>query len=115
MFMLINAKGNNDPIAWSVGLLQGLVAGAYFPVSELPGPLYGIALFLPQTYAIDAVRRLLNVSTDAPLVTFGSLSAVQTDLLILAVSAIALLTCGIATFSLGVAKAQRDGGLSRWV
>jgi ABC-2 type transport system permease protein len=115
MFMLINAKGFNDPIAWSVGLLQGLVAGAYFSVSELPGPLHAVALLLPQTYAIDAVRRLLNVTADAPLVTLGTLSAVQSDILILTAAAIILLALGIGAFSLGMAKAQRDGGLSRWV
>lgn len=115
MFMLINAKGFNDPIAWAVGLLQGLVAGAYFPVSELPSPLRAVAHVLPQTYAIAAVRRLLNVSTDPPLLRLGTLSAVQSDLLILTLAAIILLALGMGSFSLGMAKAQRDGGLSRWV
>ncbi len=103
------------PTSWASGLLQGLVAGAYFPVSELPRPLRAVAQLLPQTYAIDAVRRPLNVTTGTPLLTLGSLSVVQSDILILTASAIILLAPGISAFSLGMAKAQRDGGLSRWV
>ncbi|MGI8404688.1 MAG: ABC transporter permease [Thermomicrobiales bacterium] len=114
MFTLINAKGFNDPISWVVGVLQGLVAGAYFPPSELPGPLHTLALFLPQTYAIDAVRRLL-LDDDQPLLAqFGSLSPLATDLVILSIATSITVTLGAVCFRLGLRKARADGALSRW-
>lgn len=114
MFMLINAKGFNDPISWLVGVLQGLVAGAYFPPSELPGPLYTIARCLPQTYTIDAIRRLLLHEHPAPLVRIGGLSPLASDILIVAAMTVVAMTVGAIAFRVGVRKAQRDGGLSRW-
>lgn len=114
MFTLINAKGFNDPISWVVGVLQGLVAGAYFPPSELPGPLHTLALLLPQTYAIDAVRRLL-LDDDQPLLAqFGSLSPLATDLVILSIATSITVTVGAVCFQLGLCKARADGALSRW-
>lgn len=115
MFTLINAKGWNDPVAWVVGVLQGLVTGAYFPVSELPGALHVLALFLPQTYAIDAARRLLLPRTDLPpLLAQRVMSPVQSDLVVLLASAVVLPLLGWLLFGLGLRKAQVDGGLSRW-
>lgn len=116
MFMLINAKGFNDPISWLVGVLQGLVAGAYFPPSELPKPLYAIARCLPQTYTIDAIRRLLlaDQTSDQPLVRIGTLSPLASDTLIIALITVATLSLGTIAFRSGISKAQRDGGLSRW-
>ncbi|MGC4108105.1 MAG: ABC transporter permease [Thermomicrobiales bacterium] len=114
MFMLINAKGFNDPISWLVGVLQGLVAGAYFPPSELPGPLYAVARCLPQTYTIDAIRRLLLHDHPAPLARIGTLSPLASDVLIVAVMTLGSLALGASAFRAGIRKAQRDGGLSRW-
>ena len=114
MFMLINAKGFNDPISWLVGVLQGLVAGAYFPPSELPGPLYAVARCLPQTYTIDAIRRLLLHDDPAALARVGSLSPLASDVVIVAGMTVVTLVLGAMAFRLGIRKAQRDGGLSRW-
>jgi ABC-2 type transport system permease protein len=116
MFTLINAKGWNDPVAWLIGILQGLVAGAYFPVTLLPGPLKAAALLLPQTYAIDAARRLLLPGTRlAPLLPDTGLPPVAADLAALVVLSVALVVLGTALFWAGLEKARRDGGLSRWV
>lgn len=114
MFMLINAKGFNDPISWLVGVLQGLVAGAYFPPSEFPGPLYALARCLPKTYTIDAIRRLLLHDEPAALARIGTLSPLASDVLIVAAMTAVTLAVGRAAFRLGIRKAQRDGGLSRW-
>lgn len=114
-FTLLNAKGWNDPIAWIVGILQGLVTGVYFPISVLPGWLHALALLLPQTYALDAARRLLLNSAGTPaLLHAGQLSAPQSDLLALGVAALVLPGLGAALFAAGLAKARNDGGLSRW-
>ncbi len=115
MFTLVNAKGWNDPVAWLVGVLQGLVTGAYFPVSELPGPLHALAAFLPQTYAIDAARRLLLPESRLPaLVEQPLLSPLGLDLAVLGASAVVLPILGWLLFRAGMRKAQADGGLSRW-
>ena len=114
MFTLINAKGYNDPISWVVGVLQGLVAGAYFPPSELPAPLHTLALLLPQTYAIDAVRRLLLGGNQPVLMILGSLSPLETDLVILTLATSITVTLGTVCFRFGLRKARADGALSRW-
>lgn len=114
MFMLINAKGWNDPVAWLVGILQGLVTGVYFPVWLLPSPIAAIALIFPQTYAVDIARRALMTSTDWQPLLQGSLPPIQTDFLALGVLSVISVSLGVLTFCAGLAKAQRDGGLSRW-
>jgi hypothetical protein len=113
-FTLLNAKGWNDPIAWIVGILQGLVTGVYFPITVLPGWLHALALLLPQTYALDAARRLLLNSASTPaLLHVAHLSAVQSNLLALGVAALLLPCLGAGLFT-GLAKARNDGDLSRW-
>jgi ABC-type polysaccharide/polyol phosphate export permease len=115
MFMLVNAKGFNDPIGWLVMLLQGLVTGAYFPVGELPHFLQILAKCLPQTYAIDLARRLLlPESESAALLQIGSLTPIQADLAMLAMFVITIPLLGAWCFRAGLRKAQIDGGLSRW-
>jgi len=114
-FTLINAKGFNNPVSWLVGILQGLVTGAFFPVSELPAWLQAAAKCMPQTYAIDAARRLLlDERGTAPLMSVGSLSPVASDFLLLAGFVVILPALGAWMFRLGMRKAQLDGGLSRW-
>lgn len=114
-FTLLNAKGWNDPIAWIVGILQGLVTGVYFPIILLPGWLHALALLLPQTYALDAARRLMLGSAGTPaLLHIGLLSTVQSDLLALGIAAVILPGVSAALFAAGLAKARNDGGLSRW-
>jgi ABC-2 type transport system permease protein len=115
MFMLINAKGNNDPISWLIGVLQGLVTGVYFPTTLLPAPLAAAALLLPQTYAIDVAHRLLAPNAETPrLPLHGALPPVTVDLLALLFLAMALPIVGGLVFRIGLSKARRDGGLSRW-
>lgn len=115
MFMLINAKGWNDPVGWLVMVLQGLVTGAHFPVDQLPVVLQAMAKCLPQTYVLDAARRLvLPETTTPPLVTIDELSPLQGDFLMLASFLLVLPGIGWLTFRAGLRKAQRDGGLSRW-
>lgn len=100
---------------WLVLMLQGLVTGAYFPVSELPSFLQILAKLMPQTYAIDLARRLLLSGAEpAPLLRIRGLSDVQVDFLMIVVFALVLPTLGAWCFKQGIHKAQRDGGLSRW-
>jgi ABC-type polysaccharide/polyol phosphate export permease len=115
MFMLVNAKGFNDPVGWLVLVLQGLVTGAYFPVHELPVFLRFLAMGLPQTYAIDLARRqLLPGPAPDPLLHIGALSPVQADVVMLVMFGLVVPLAGFACFRAGLRKAQLDGGLSRW-
>jgi ABC-type polysaccharide/polyol phosphate export permease len=115
MFMLVNAKGFNDPIGWVVLVLQGLVTGAYFPVHELPALLRLLAMGMPQTYGIDLARRqLLPGPAPEPILRLGSLSPAQSDLIMLALFVLIVPLLGIWCFRAGLRKAQIDGGLSRW-
>lgn len=121
MFMLINAKGWNDPIKWIVSTLQGLVCGIYYPITILPDWLQKIGLCLPQTYAIDAVRRLfLGISPSTITLSpqewfsFTPLGALGADILILCLFLLFLLPMGFLSFKLGLKKAKSDGCLSRW-
>jgi ABC-type polysaccharide/polyol phosphate export permease len=114
-FMLINAKGFNNPVSWLIGILQGLVTGAYFPVQELPSVLQGIAKCLPQTYAIDIARRLLlDTTPTTSLLTIGFLSPVASSFVMLSGFVLLVPALGAWMFHLGMRKAQSDGGLSRW-
>lgn len=118
MFMLINAKGWNDPVKWVIGTLQGLVCAVYFPITILPNWLQKLALCLPQTYAIDALRRLFLATSPrgVTLATQGwfSLAPLSADVLILCFLLLLLLPLGLLFFKLGLRKAKNDGCLSRW-
>jgi ABC-2 type transport system permease protein len=115
MFMLINAKGWNDPVAWLIGIFQGLITGVYFPIQLLPSGLYHLALLFPQTYALDAARRLLLPAADwPPLPIHSVLPPVQADFVVLIVLAVIFSALGAVLFTAGITKAKRDGGLSRW-
>ena len=118
MFMLINAKGWNDPIKWTISTLQGLVCGVYFPISVLPGWLQKVSLCLPQTYAIDAARRVMltqaAIRETVPIHSLLPTSPLIADVLVLVIFTVILIPLGWLIFKLGLVKARRDGGLSRW-
>jgi len=120
MFYLINLKQGEEPIQFLVqDLLAGLVAGAYYPVTILPQPLQVPALFLPHTYAFDALRRLLDPGADQlmpNLLVHGwfGLSPVATDIIALALFCVVQMPLGYFLYIHGVEKARRNGTLTRW-
>jgi ABC-2 type transport system permease protein len=120
MFYLINLKQGEEPLQFLIqGLLAGLVAGSYYPVTVLPLPLQVVALFLPHTYAFDALRRLLDPGADRTtpnLLVHGwlGLSSIGTDLAALALFCIVLMPLGYFLYVHGVEKARRNGTLTRW-
>jgi ABC-2 type transport system permease protein len=120
MFYLINLKQGEEPIQFLIqGLLAGLVAGAYYPVTVLPQPLQVVALFLPHTYAFDALRRLLDPGADLltpNLLVHGwfGLSPVMSDVVALALFSVVLMPLGYFLYVHGVEKARRNGTLTRW-
>jgi ABC-2 type transport system permease protein len=120
MFYLLDIKQGDEPLQFIIqGLLAGLVAGAYYPVSVLPAPLQWVAHLLPHTYAYDALRRLLCPGTDLltpSLYAHGwlGLTPVGTDVVALAAFTAILLPLGLFLYSRGIERARRNGTLTRW-
>lgn len=109
MFMLANVKGEIEPIGWAIATISGLVAGVYFPPEYLPEGIQVVSRFLPQTYAINAIRDILLFGkgiTDP---------VVQEAIIYLIIFSIVLLPLGMWMFNLGIKKAERDGTLARWM
>jgi len=109
MFMLANAKGDIEPIGWGVATISGLVAGVYFPPKYLPAPVQLISKILPQTYAIDAIRRILLNGEGI------SSPSIQLTIVYLIVFSIILLPIGMFMFNAGIRKAEKEGTLARWM
>lgn len=103
MIWLMNAWHGTEPVHWLVALLVPLVSGAYFPPAILPGWLQVISAWLPQTYALDAIRRSVLGAAG---------SGVGRDLLLLTVFAVALLALGGAFFRLSLQVGRRCATLS---
>jgi ABC-2 type transport system permease protein len=65
MFYLFDFKQQNEPFRFIVEqVLVAVVAGTYYPPTILPLPFQWVAAVLPQTYANDALRRLLSPGAD---------------------------------------------------
>jgi hypothetical protein len=108
MFLLIDAKGEIEPISWVISTLTLLVSGVVFPYEEFLNhfwPLYYVAIALPQTWAISGIRGLLQgegVGSALPIMG------------ILAVFAFILFPLGVAMFRMGIRKGEKAGSLAKW-
>lgn len=81
----------------------GLLAGAYFPIELLPGPLQAVANVLPFTWGVDVLRAAL---------LRGELAADR--LALLAGFALVSLPMALWLFRLAVNHARRKGTLSQF-
>lgn len=99
---LMNAWHGTEPIHWLVLVLAPLVSGAYFPPSVLPGWLQVVSAWLPQTYALDALRRSV----------LGTPAGVGSDLVILAGFAAVLLVAGALLFRLSLRVGRQRAALA---
>jgi ABC-2 type transport system permease protein len=88
-----------DPLVTVIALL----AGTYFPVDVLPGPIENVANFLPLTWVLEVIRQAL---------LFGD-SEVGLLLAVLATAA-ASIPLSLWVFSRAVAYARRNGSLSHY-
>ncbi len=108
MFLLIDAKGEIEPIGYVISTLTLLVSGVVFPFEaflvHFP-PLYYVAIALPQTWAISGIRDLLGG---------GSVANALPIMGILVIFALILFPLGVAMFRLGIRKGERIGGLAKW-
>ncbi|RLE77759.1 MAG: hypothetical protein DRJ52_11075 [Thermoprotei archaeon] len=118
-FMLMNAKSWEDPVRWFINTLEGLVVGTYYTPKILPTWLQALGLILPQTYALDALRRLLirgskpeDVLLVHSLLLFDPLII---DIIFLIILSILYLPLGYYMFKKGIDFSRKIGNLSRWV
>jgi len=118
-FTLINAKGWEDPIRWAITTLEGLVVGTYYTPKVLPTFLQVLGLILPQTYALDALRRLLisgSTSEKVLLVQFFiPVDPIIGDVVALTAISVIYVPLGYYMFNKGINFARKVGNLSKWV
>jgi ABC-2 type transport system permease protein len=96
-----------------------LAAGYYYPITVLPGALQILASFLPHTYALDGLRRLVvpgGVLTTPvlPLQHLLPLSPIGVDILALVVMTVVSFPLGWWMYVRGIQKARKEGTLTRW-
>lgn len=84
-----------EPISWLVRLLAPIAAGVYIPREALPEALIPAGSLLPQTYAVDAVRRVLLGG--------ASLDGVAGNLAALAIQAAVLIPVGVVLLKYSLA------------
>jgi len=100
---LIMVVKQGDPIEWLFSSLSSLIGGALFPVELMPAWLQKIALLLPITHALDAIR--------LALLKGYSICMLKQQLGILFLFAIVFFPLSIWSFHLAIAKCKRDGTL----
>ncbi|UCE38176.1 MAG: hypothetical protein JSW00_02765 [Thermoplasmata archaeon] len=108
MFLLVDAKGEIEPISWGISTLTLLVSGVVFPFEEFLNifpPLYYVAIVLPQTWAIHGIRGLLQG---------GGIGNAIPIMGILVIFALILFPLGVAMFRFGIRKGERVGSLAKW-
>lgn len=118
MVYLLDARGGQDPVQFAVQTISSLVAGVYFPIQVLPAGVRWLCYLVPQTYALDGMRRALfgGHSLVAPSLLSGlPLSPFVLDVLILLAYGGLALPLGWLLFRHGMEKARIDGRLSRWL
>lgn len=103
-FTLVFKQG--DPITLLLVTGSGFLSGVVYPVEVLPLWLQRIALALPQTHAIEAMR--LSVLSNA---TFADIS---TQLIVLGVFAVLMLPLSAFAFSMAMDQARSEGSLAHF-
>lgn len=119
-FYLFNFKQNTEPVRFLLqDVIIALTAGYYYPTIVLPQSLQVLAGFIPHTYALDGLRRLIVPGGDLslkalPLQHVLSLSPIATDILVLAGMSVVSLPLGAWMYVRGIERARKEGTLTRW-
>jgi ABC-2 type transport system permease protein len=103
---IIMVAKQGDPIAFTIGILAGLLSGVFYPPEILPDWLESIAYMLPTTYGLRALRHAL--------INGAELWSVSSDAIVLVLFAVTTIPLGLLAFHLGFLKARRDGTLSHY-
>jgi ABC-2 type transport system permease protein len=97
------------------GLLL-LVSGVYYPVEVLPRWIQPLSTLSPATYTLTACRKLVGVGNPASTAEHlagAPLSAVTSELLVLALMGVALIPLGLWVFGRAERWAKHTGKLKR--
>lgn len=120
-FYLFNFKQDNEPVKFIFqDVIIALTAGYYYPITVLPYPLQILGSFIPHTYAIDALRRLMipGGNINAPVLplqlSMPQINPITLDIMVLVLMSIVFLPLGCFMYVKGIEKARREGTLTRW-
>jgi ABC-2 type transport system permease protein len=98
------AVQKGSAIVWLLGSAVWLLTGAMFPISALPPWLRNVAMFIPMTHALNAMRMaLFNGGFSAPLLR---------EIVTLAAFAVLLLPVSLLLFAETLRRARLNGTLS---
>ena len=103
-FIILTKRG--DPISLIATQAGTLLAGVFFPVSVLPGPLQAVTRIVPAYYGLDGLR--------AVLLTGAGLGDIVGDLLRLAAFALVLVPLALWCFTRAVRAARVTGTLGNY-
>lgn len=95
-----------SPLGRGVLILSGLLGGVYYPTHVIPSWLKAFSAFIPLTYGLRALRRVLLDRVP--------LTAVASDVGMLTLFTVALLAIGIAAFAWALRYARQQGSLSHY-
>jgi ABC-2 type transport system permease protein len=90
-------------ITWVAGAAVGVLSGAIFPVSALPGWLQRLAIIIPVTQSLNGIR--------AALLRGVSLASLHTEMLVLGAYALVLLPLSIFALQTTLRRARQAGSL----
>ena len=93
----------SSPIKWLLGPATGLLGGVFYPVEILPTYLKYLALFLPVTHCVHAIRLILYKNAN-----FHDIFLQLTALMIFSVI---LFPLGLYSFNIGLKIAKKNGSL----
>ena len=120
-FYLFNFKQQTEPVKFIFqDVIIALTAGYYYPVTVLPKQLQVIGSFIPHTYALDALRRLMipGGDTSVPVLplqlALPRIAPVTLDIGVLVAMSMVFLPLGLFMYVKGIEKARREGTLTRW-
>jgi ABC-2 type transport system permease protein len=103
---LVLAFRTAGPLVSITVALSGLLGGAYYSTSVVPGWLNPLTEFVPLTHGLRATR--------AMLLGGEGLATTWPDVLRLASNALLLLTIGVVAFAFALRRARRNGSLSQY-
>lgn len=58
-FFVLEVKQGAEPLTWMMNVLARIFSGVYYPVAILPAALHGVSWFIPHTFALDGIRRVM--------------------------------------------------------
>lgn len=101
---VIMVTKQGDPVSWFVAIVSAFLSGVYYPIEVLPKFLKGLALLLPNTHALIALRHTL--------INHYTVWQVKDQIVILLIFSLVTIPLGIISFKKGFDRARREGTLS---